>query len=603
MSDLREHATVNDVIENVRAGNVKLQYNETANFVKFTTVEDMPYMTPDLVKIDVPRGAIAVKMPIPTITTRRHDGEEEYKDYWYKVYFADGSYLSYYFDIEWSESQTPLVTYWGGKLKFFLHNDDGTYTESEAGTWGQSIDGGAWNHWFQTIDPVSHLTVWDYTPVIITPNSTFLFYIYLSYDSPYRLGYGFSPIRINTIDLSAEYGTDSRNMPIVNWYFVNGWEDFYDFLAGNAAEGTQYPGEDSETGGGHGTFYNRNDEIGLPTIPSLQAIDLGFTTLYNPHPADVRALAHWLWYGDFSDNIKMNYIDPMNNLLGINFVALPENMIQNERATFVIGNCNSGIQTLKVTTGNKNQYIELDCGDINLPEYWQNFLDYDTQFSIWLPYIGFRSLRADDVLQATEDNGGYLNVTYYIDLLTGCAVCHLICKIEDNRTHEMKEHLLYSFNCNVFYSTPISGANYTNMYNQQLSAVSSGINTVVNSVGQLASGNLFSAVSGIASLLTGGAQAKMQYDTAKPDYGRAGNSGGNVGYFSYKKPYIIRTQSIGQTPKNYSSLQGIPSQIYATLSTLTGYTEIDTVIVDTLNSCTSEEKSEILNILKGGVIL
>lgn len=418
----------------------------------------------------------------------------------------------------------------------------------------------------------------------------------------------FIPYSLDSGDYNASSWYDSLNPNILLGGSMDGiyltsetGQIFASYLCGYSTEGTKYPGEDSETGGGYGTFYNRNDAVALPTLPSLQAIDLGFTTLYNPHEADVRALAQWLWSDDFTDNIKMNYIDPMNNLLGINFVALPENLIQNEASTFVIGNTNSNIATLKVSAG--SQYVTLDCGYLNIPEYWQNFLDYDTNFNIWLPYIGFRSLRADDILQATDDNGGYLNVTYYIDLLTGCAVCHLICKIEDNATHEMIEHLLYSFNCNVFYSTPLSGANYTSMYNQQLSAVSSGINTAVNAAGQLASGNVMGAIGGVATLLTGGAQAKMQYDTAKPDYGRSGNNGGNSGYFSYKKPYIIRTQSIGQTPKNYNSLNGVPSQIYAKLSSLNGYTEIDRVITDTLNSCTSEEKRDIIELLKGGVIL
>jgi hypothetical protein len=118
-----------------------------------------------------------------------------------------------------------------------------------------------------------------------------------------------------------------------------------------------------------------------------------------------------------------------------------------------------------------------------------------------------------------------------------------------------------------------------------------------------AKGDLLSAVSGAVSLFTGQAQAKREYETAKPDYGRSGNNGGNTGYFSYKKPYIIRTQAIGQTPKNYKSLQGVPSQIYSKLSKLSGYTEIDRVITDTLTSCTSEEKEEIIRMLKNGVVL
>ena len=96
--------------------------------------------------------------------------------------------------------------------------------------------------------------------------------------------------------------------------------------------------------------------------------------------------------------------------------------------------------------------------------------------------------------------------------------------------------------------------------------------------------------------------AQRQYDTAKPDYGRGGNSGGSAGIFSIRYPYLIQTLPIGQPPKNYNHLQGVPSQISAQLSTLSGYTEIDAVVVDTLN-CPQEEKEAIFKLLKGGVYL
>ena len=92
--------------------------------------------------------------------------------------------------------------------------------------------------------------------------------------------------------------------------------------------------------------------------------------------------------------------------------------------------------------------------------------------------------------------------------------------------------------------------------------------------------------------------AQRQYDTAKPDYGRGGNSGGSAGIFSIRYPYLIQTLPIGQPPKHYNHLQGVPSQISAQLSTLSGYTEVDSVVVDTLN-CPQEEKEAIYKLLKG----
>lgn len=592
MNNLREHSTVNDVVENVLNGNVKLQYNEPADFVYFSVV-GTDAGTPNTVIIRVPEGAIKVNFDIPNISTHGLSDDPAYIQYWEKIIFSDGSYLAYFPETEWTPGDPQRLIYMGGIVRFYQKTGD-TYTMSEGGTWGTSTNGN-WSYW--EYDPDNEQ--WIEHLELFTDQDKYMFYIWYDPTNSYKIGYGISGLKIGSFDLRPLYGTANKDMPIVQWAFVNGWEELYDYLGGSGAEGIKYPGEDSETGGGHGSFYNYNEDVDFPLIPSLQAIDLGFTTIYNPHEADVRAIAHWLWSDQFSDNIKMNYTDPFNNILGINFLAVPENLIHNELSNFIVGNCDSGIQTLKISTGNKNQYLELDCGERVLPEYWQNFLDYNSSFQIWLPYIGFRQLRPDDILQATRNTGGSLKVKYIIDLLTGCAVCNIVSILKDRRTGKLVKHLLYSYSCNCFYSTPISGANFMSLYNQQLSATTSGISNLVSSIGQMASGNIGGAVSGLVNLFTGQAETKRQYETAKPEYGRAGNSGGNAGYFSYKQPYIIKTNPIEQTPKNYNKMEGVPSMIYADLSSLEGYTEVSSINLDSLNA-SSAEKSELLTIMKSG---
>ena len=96
---------------------------------------------------------------------------------------------------------------------------------------------------------------------------------------------------------------------------------------------------------------------------------------------------------------------------------------------------------------------------------------------------------------------------------------------------------------------------------------------------------------------------KREYETAKPDYGRGGNGSGNAGIFGIRYPYLVQCLPIGQPPKDYTKLQGIPAQINCKLSTLTGYTEVETANVSQLTNCTDSEKDEILTLLKGGVYL
>ena len=365
-----------------------------------------------------------------------------------------------------------------------------------------------------------------------------------------------------------------------------------DFLAGEQAEPEHFPGDPSGSGGGTGWFISRNDSIDLPSFPTIQAIDLGFVSIYNPKDAATcQAIASWLWSDDFDEAIKLNYASPFENIQCIATVPV---YVDSTTAILRVGNVDSNIPCPKIYA--PNQFKHISCGSINVLEYWGSFLDYNASYSIWLPFIGFRGLRPDDFVN------GNLSVDYYVDLLTGNCMCFISATKEDGIFH-----ILYNYTGNVFYNCSFSGANFMAMYNQQLSATSSGISNAIQSLGQigssLASGNFYGAAGGLANLITGQSMAQRQYDTAKPDYGRGGNGSGNAGYFGRRKPYLVQSLPIGQPPDNYEAYQGIPSMITAELGDLTGYTEVETVICDTLNKCTQDEKNTIISLLKSGVII
>lgn len=355
-----------------------------------------------------------------------------------------------------------------------------------------------------------------------------------------------------------------------------------DYLAGDTSEPTKFPGDASGGGGGSGWFISQNDVIDIPALPSIQVIDFGFSKIYNPSVAQMQSIAQWLWSDDFDENIKLNFVSPFENIVTI---ALVPWGLTTVAGIMRIGNVDSNIPVPIVT----RQYDEVNCGSINVLEYWGSFLDYNATYSIYLPYIGFRSLKPDDFVN------GDLGVVYHIDILTGCVVAFIWAIKEDGI-----KHVLYTYSGNMFYNVAFSGANYMSMYNQQLSATTSGINNAVQSIGKALGGDI---LGGVTSLLTGQAQAKREYETAKPDYGRGGNGSGNAGIFGIRYPYLVQCLPIGQPPKDYTKLQGIPAQINCKLSTLTGYTEVETANVSQLTNCTDSEKDEILTLLKGGVYL
>lgn len=364
------------------------------------------------------------------------------------------------------------------------------------------------------------------------------------------------------------------------WGYPEASSDIINWLCGEQAEPEQFPGDPSATGGGSGWFISQDDVIGIPSLPSIQAIDFGFSTIYNPTTAQMQSIAAWLWSDDFDENIKLNFVSPFDNIVSISLVPMN---VPSIAGILRIGNVDSNIPVNKVT----QQYFEVDCGSLNVLEYWGSFLDYNAAYSIYLPFIGYRSLKPDDFVNGT------IGVIYHVDILTGLVIA-FVWTIKDDGI----KHVLYTYTGNMNYNVAFSGANYMAMYNQQLSATVSGINNAVQSVGKALSGDITGAV----DLLTGQAMAKRQYETAKPDYGRGGNGSGGAAIFGIRYPYIIQSLPIGQPPQGYNHMQGFPSQISAQLSTLSGYTEVDAVVVDTL-TCSQEEKEAIYKLLKGGVYL
>lgn len=373
--------------------------------------------------------------------------------------------------------------------------------------------------------------------------------------------------------------------------------NWIDFLAGNSAEPTGYPGDYySDYEGGDGTYYDEGAAIvPMPGVPSIQTIDLGFVSLYNPSEADVRAMSRWLWSADFDQNIMKNYISPFDNIISLGIVPLH---LDNEQSTLVIGNVNSNIGMPKVS----NQYIEdFSCGSIYVPGYWRAFIDYNNvNYTIWLPFVGFRSIKASEVVDCN------LKVSYNIDLLTGNAVC---CILNDKYFGDYT--VLYTYNCNILQTVPISGANFMSMYNQQLSATVAGnqnflsqVGNTMGAIGNLMTGNWSGAISNAFGIMSGNDQQKLidrQMETAKPEYGRGGQFGGTSGLFATRYPYLIKSRPDVKVPTDYSKYLGIPSFVKDNLANLTGYTEVYATNINI--DCTATEKQEIANLLASGVYL
>lgn len=333
-------------------------------------------------------------------------------------------------------------------------------------------------------------------------------------------------------------------------------------------------GGTSGTGGGGGSFSRPTTPILKPGLPGIGEFvsETNFVTIYNPDISQLNALASYMWSDDFLTNIRKILNNPIDCIIALNIfpVAVPNGALVNVN----LGNLTTNIQMPLV----ENQFVNVDCGSIEIKEYWGSYLDYSpfTKVEIYLPYIGVRQLKTDEIMDKT------IKLSYSIDILSG-ACCAFI---------EADGNVLYQFTGSCNYPIPITQGMYSNMLSGTIGALG-GVATMIGG-----------AVSGSLPAFAAGATAALAsaVSTEKEQVSKSGNLSGCVGFMGVQTPYLIFTQPRQCVAKNQNEYTGYPSYITYTLSELEGFTTVEYIHLQGL-SCTDDEKNEIYRLLKEGVIL
>lgn len=331
------------------------------------------------------------------------------------------------------------------------------------------------------------------------------------------------------------------------------------------------PGDGSDRGGrgGGGDHDRRSDPLPIPGLPDLGATDTGFVTLYNPTTNQLQALADKLWDSSIFDTdiFQKLFESPMDAILGLSIVPIS---VTGSAANCVIGNYDSGVSMIKLDS----QYYEIDCGSLQVSEFWGAYLDYApyTKLMLWLPYIGFRQITPDDVM------GLSVNIKYHVDVLSGSCVAYVMC---DGK-------LIYSYQGQCSSQIPVAAHAYNN-------AVSGAIQ-LAGAVGSMI------ATGGMTAPLVAPGMAQTAINTMKGETQRSGGVGGTGGLMGVQKPYIVIVRPEQAVPINQNKLEGYPSLMSGPLSNFSGFTSIESIQLQGM-SATEAEKEEILSLLKEGVIL
>ena len=222
------------------------------------------------------------------------------------------------------------------------------------------------------------------------------------------------------------------------------------------------------------------------------------------------------------------------------------------------------------------QYTEIDCGMVNLKEYFNNVFDYDpfTKVSIFLPFIGFRQLNVSDVMR------GDISVKYGVDVLTGACLAKISVK------RDLNDNVLYTFSGNCAVQYPVSSGSYVGIVTGLL-GIAGGI------AGTIASGGALAPMLMGAGASVGAMHANVEH---------SGNISSNAGAMGAKKPYIIIERPQTKLPLYGLEIEGKPQNETVTLGTITGHVRVKAAEFNGFN-CTAGELAKIKQILESGIVI
>ena len=373
---------------------------------------------------------------------------------------------------------------------------------------------------------------------------------------------------------------------------------------------TEY-GDYSEGGGyGGGSFDDSSDTFGLPSLPSLGVSEVGFINVYNPSKGQLQGFADELFpnfemptpstatgieavaeniantfevLGDFAESYVnaglVNYV--------IDCHIVPVAPVTSGTAKIKVGFKSFNYTPAKVTS----DYVEFDCGSLEIAEYYQNFLDYEgTKAKLYLPFIGFVDIKPEWF------QSGKLGVTYHFNIIDGSCIAFVIATSSKSK---LKNTVVATFGGNCCVHMPITGVNYSSM----ISGVVGGAVGIASNASNMIKtnradkGSVMSNIEGATGIASNLADAVG----AKPSIEQSNGYNAGMSFMCYRRPYLLIERPVASFSKNYPKEQGLPLNVTKKLGNMKGFTTCTAPVVDNFH-CLEEEKEMIKQALIEGTI-
>lgn len=377
--------------------------------------------------------------------------------------------------------------------------------------------------------------------------------------------------------------------------------------------------EGTQSGGDVNIYINtspNNDDVFDPDTSSsdtpvsgqAMSVDNLLTSSYAISETNLRNLGAWLWGGNLT-TLEDIQTAPIENILSCKRIPFD---VTGTDTTVKLGNVDTLIHADKTSTTHKQP-----IGSVTVPVKYGDYMDYMSNISIYLPYIGIQTIptalcykqsmenakdkdgnnildNAGNVIQVPKVSGRSISVTYIFDIVYGSCCADVAI---DGTTYAY-------FNGMCGVDIPITASNRTA---NELSLVKQGGNIATGTgraaVSGVAGGNpLGAALNAVGNFLGGFVDLKKETLTQDTHYTTSGGMSSQIASYLPSSVILFVEQVVYTEPATYKHENGYPCNISLNMKTLKGlgYTELDGSIEISNIPCLEEERAELKQALQDG---
>lgn len=314
----------------------------------------------------------------------------------------------------------------------------------------------------------------------------------------------------------------------------------------------------------------------IPPVPVPSTVNSSkLFTVYNPSSSALDQLGGYLWDNDLIDILKKIWQNPLDGIISL--IQVYCTPTTGGSHNIILGYLDSGVSAPVVSS----QFVTIDCGSVDIKERNKNCTDYIpyTSMELYLPFIGIVEIDTNEFM------GGTISVKYKVDVYTGTCLAEVKC----TRNSDMKNGaILYTYTGNCSQQIPLTSGDARGVLSALVGAAGAGLS--------IASGGSFGVMAG-ARMISANIGREMLHVS------HSGNLSANAGIMGQKKPYVILNRDRPYNANSYSKFYGYPCNKTVFLANYFGLGFVRVKACRLRTKATQNEKDEILELLKEGVIL